>query len=179
MSGLGKGSTLNTRCTNKPYGVEWRRGLSDAREKHCTCPSCSPPTWPSVQRPLHECREHSLASKVPLLFSSLCSSPRPEPRINISKHVSCLHPPPLSLYASPPSFAPMIPPPPTSSLTHSPFPVHHLFSSILPPTSNPPNLPACLPACLLAEMCDIFPYLMFCCSSAPLNPITSAVCFMD
>lgn len=149
MSGLGKSSTLNTRCTNKPYGVEWRRRLSDVREKHCTCPSCSPPTWPSVQCLLHECREHSLASKVPLLFSSLCSSPRPELRINISKHVSCLLPP------LPPRSIPPLPPlppwfPPTSSLTHSPFPVHHLFSSIHSPTPPPP-IPPNLPACLLAR----------------------------
>lgn len=63
------------------YGVEWRRGLSDAREKHCTCPSCSPPTWPSVQRLLfRECREHSLASKVPLTFFFFISVLQPTAR---------------------------------------------------------------------------------------------------
>lgn len=49
--------------------VERRRGL---RHKRCTCPSCSPPTWPSVECLLRQSMKHSLASKVPpLLFSPL------------------------------------------------------------------------------------------------------------
>lgn len=83
-------------------------------------------------------------------------------------HHHCL---PSSLHNSPPSLTPMIPSSPTSQThTHTPFPVHHLST---PPTPHPRR------ACKLTIMYDIFPYLMFCCSSAPFNPIRSVVCFMD
>lgn len=92
---------------------------------------------------------------------------------NMFRACTPLSPPLLSM---PPSFAPVILLPPTSSLSHT---AHSLFTTYtplyFPHTSPPPNLPACL----LAQMCDIFPYLMFCCSSAPFKPITSVVCFMD
>lgn len=103
--------------------------------------------------------------RFPCIFSSLCTSPRPKPQINISKHVSCLHPDspsshlPASLYTSPPSFASMMPPTPQSPPTHtpsiishtcSPFPVHHLFSSRPRPNPNlPASPPACSPKCVI------------------------------
>lgn len=72
-----------------------------------------------------------------------------------------------SLYNSRPSVTPMIP----SSLTSQTHTLHSLFTTY--PTPHP------RPACKLTIMYDIFPYLMFCCSSAPFNPIRSVVCFMD
>lgn len=100
----------------------------------------------------------------PALFSSLCTSPRPEPQINISKHVSCLHPlsPSSSLCAS--LLCPYDSPPPNIiSSTHSPFPVHHLFSSLLSPPQHPPtSLPACLPKCVI--------FFHISCFAAPVLP---------
>lgn len=128
--------------------------------------------------------------RFPCIFSSLCTSPRPKPQINISKHVSCLHPD-SPLFPSP-RFSLYLPSllclndaahPPIS--TH-PHPQHHLShmqpipcSPLILLSPPPQPQPACLPSCLLAKMCDIFPYLKFCCSTALFNPITSAVCFMD
>ena len=188
VSGLGKRE--HSEYTLHQYGVEWRRGLSDGREKHCTCPSCSPPTWPSVQRLLfRKCREHSLASKVPLpffFFFHLCAPAHGQNHGLIFQNMflACTPPPP-PLYTSP-SLLPCphdSPPPPQHHLSHA---AHSLFTTYSPPTTaaatttiQPPHPHPNLPACLLAEMCDVFPYLMFCCSSAPFNPITSAVCFMD
>lgn len=108
----------------------------------CTCPSCSPPTWPSVQILPHEYREHSLASKVPLLFFHLCAPAHGQNHGLIFQNMFLARTPPSSLYAS--LLMPLWSPPPTSSLTHSPFPVHHLFSPLLSSPHPTPNMPACL-----------------------------------
>lgn len=99
--------------------------------------------------------------RFPCIFSSLCTSPRPKPQINISKHVSCLHPdsplfpsPRFSLYLPsllclndappPPNLHP--PTPPASSLTHA---AHSLFTTYSPLAPAP--TPTCLPPRLLAR----------------------------
>ncbi len=52
------------------------------------------------------------------------------------------------------------PPPLAVSYTQSSFPVHHLLSLSL-------FLSLAHSRSLAADTCDIFPYLMFCCSAAP------------
>lgn len=97
-----------TLYTNKARGVgKWRPGALRCEGETLHLPqlySTNAASAPRMQGNI------PLASKVPLLISSPRSSPRPEPRINISKHVSCLPPPrPRSPPHSIPSFPPLPP----------------------------------------------------------------------
>lgn len=142
VSGLGRaGAEERSECTPYHQGCT---GL--LREKRHTCPSCSPPTWLSVQRLRQECMEHSLASKVPphpcfFFFSPRLRAPAHGQNRGLIFQNMFLARTPLH-HHSPPSLAPTIPLLPTIiPLSHSPFPVHHLFS---PLPFNPPqtSLPA-------------------------------------
>lgn len=157
-----KGSTLNTHCTNKPYRIEWRWGLSETLHLPqlfstnmavCALPASQiQGTFPRFKGSpafFHLCAPaHGQNHR--LIFQNMFLACTPTPP---SSHL------PASLYTSPPSFASMMPPTPQSPPTHtpsiishtcSPFPVHHLFSSRPRPNPNlPASPPACSPKCVI------------------------------
>lgn len=157
-----KGSTLNTHCTNKPFRIEWRWGLSETLHLpqlfSTNMAVCAPPasqiqgTFPRFKGSpafFHLCAPaHGQNHR--LIFQNMFLACTPTPP---SSHL------PSSLYTSPPSFASMMPPTPQSPPTHtpsiishtcSPFPVHHLFSSRPRPNPNlPASPPACSPKCVI------------------------------
>lgn len=129
---------------------------------------------------MHETFPRFKGSPAPffLPFSFLRSSPRPEPQINISKHVSCLRPPnhphpaaassPLSIFPCPhPSLLQQslsLSPPPSHMHTHThtqPIPCSPLIFpfSFIPHLPLKPNLHACLLKCLMFPPAP--PYLVF------------------
>lgn len=153
-----KGSTLNTHCTNKPYRIEWRWGLSETLHLpqlfSTNMAVCAPPasqiqgTFPRFKGSpafFHLCAPaHGQNHR--LIFQNMFLACTPTPP---SSHL------PASLYTSPPSFASVMPPPPpnlhpptppASSLTHA---AHSLFTTYSPLAPAP--TPTCLPPRLLAR----------------------------
>lgn len=178
-----KGSTLNTHCTNKPYRIEWRWGLSETLH----LPQLFSTNMAVCALPASQIQGTFPRFKGSPAFFHLCAPAHGQNHRLIFQNMFLAPPlfpsPRFSLYL--PSLLCLndAPHPPIS--TH-PHPQHHLShmqpipcSPLILLSPPPQPQPACLPACLLAKMCDIFPYLKFCCSTALFNPITSAVCFMD
>lgn len=172
----GKACTLNTHCTNKPYRIDWRWGLSETLH----LPQLFSTNMAVCAAPASQIQGTFPRFKGSPAFFHLCAPAHGQNHRLIFQNMFLACTPPTPLLSVPP-LPPLLqwsPPPLRSFLTHA---AHSLFTTYSPllSTPPPPRKPVCLPACLLAKMCDIFPYLKFCCSTALFNPITSAVCFMD
>ena len=154
VSELGKGSTLNTDCTNKPCGKKWRLELSETLHL---------PQLFSTNMAV--CA--TLASQIqgtfpcfkgfPGVFFHLCAPAHGQKHELIFQNMflAC-KPPPLS---------------------SAPLPLSHMQPvpcSPLTPLSSPHPQLACS-----SKYVKYFPYLVLCCSTALSSPITRAVCFMD